>query len=54
MVAKNSANGMFNPDDGRAAEITQENPLDQEDQDASENQVVQNRVRGDGDQEERS
>ena len=36
--------------DDRAAEIAEENPLDQEDQQASENQVVQNGVRGDGDQ----
>src|ERR1019366_8614752 len=33
--------------DDRAAEITEENPLDQEDQQASENQVVQNCVCGD-------
>ena len=38
------------PNDDRAAEIAEENPLDQEDQQASENQVVQNRVRGEGDQ----
>ena len=36
--------------DDRAAKIAQENPLDQEDQQTSENQVVQNRVRGEGDQ----
>ena len=36
--------------DDRAAEIAEKNPLNQEDQQASENQVVQNGVRGDGDQ----
>ena len=36
--------------DDRAAEIAEENPLNQEDQHASEDQVVQNRVRGEGDQ----
>ena len=38
------------PDDDRAAKVAEENPLDQEDQHASENQVVQNRMRGEGDQ----
>src|SRR5579863_1114572 len=36
--------------DDRAAEIAEENPLDQEDQQAPEYQVVQNSVRGEGDQ----
>ena len=36
-------------DDG-AAKITEENPLDQENQQAPENQVVQHRVRGDRNQ----
>ena len=35
------------PDDDRAAEVAQENPLDQEHQQAPENQIVQNRVRRD-------
>ena len=38
------------PDDDRAAEIAQENPLDQEHQQASENEIVQNGVGGDRDQ----
>ena len=50
MVAKNSANGMFRPNDDRAAKVAQEDPLDQENQQASEDQVVQHGVRGDGDQ----
>ena len=37
-------------DDDRAAEIAKKNPLDRADQQASENQVVQNRVRGECDQ----
>ena len=36
--------------DGGAAEIAEKDPLDQEDQQASEDQVMQNRVRGEGDQ----
>ena len=34
--------------DDRAAQISEKDPLDQKDQQASENQVVQNGVRGDG------
>ncbi len=37
-------------DNDRAAEISQENPLDQEDQQASEEQIVQNGMCRDGDQ----
>ena len=49
IMAKNSANGMFMPDDNRAAEIAKKNPLNQEHQQQSEDQIVQNRVRRHGD-----
>ena len=42
--------GDIDPNDDRAAEITQENPLDQEDQQAPENEIVQDGMRRDCDQ----
>jgi hypothetical protein len=39
----------IDPDDDCAAEIAEKNPLDEKDQQASENQVVQNGVRGNRD-----
>ena len=42
--------GNVQADDDRAAQIAQEDPLDQEDQSAAEDQIVQNRVRGHRDQ----
>src|SRR5580700_2899500 len=42
--------GDVESNDQRAAKVAEKNPLDQEDQQASENQVVQNGVRGDRDE----
>src|SRR5258708_468707 len=50
MLAKKSANGIVRADDDGAAQVTQENPLNEENQQTAENQIVQNGMRGQSDQ----
>ena len=49
-MAKNKRERNVDSDDDRAAKIAEKNPLDEEDEHAPENQVVQYGVRGHGDQ----
>ena len=50
MIAKNKRERNIGGDDDRAAQIAEEDPLNEEHQQTAENEVVQNRVRGHFDQ----
>ena len=50
MMLKNSAKGNIDADDDGAAQVAEKDPLNEEDQQAAEDEVVQHRVGGDRDQ----
>ena len=46
-MAKNSAKGMFDADNDRAAQVAKEDPLNEKDQQAAENKIMLDRMRRD-------